>query len=68
MCWDIRFARTEGFKTDCEMIRCYVCLYEVGLICNSTDMTINGVDVVVCGVCYDMNTDRVITEVLGVVV
>ncbi len=65
MCWDIRWRATTGWRTRCELIRCYICFNEIGLICGSTDLRINGVDVVVCGVCYDMNLDRVIEEVLG---
>ena len=49
----------------CEVVACYVCLNEIGLICGSTDLRLNGIDVVVCGVCMDMNTDRVIEEVLA---
>ena len=49
----------------CEVVACYVCFHEIGLICNSTDLTLNGIDVVVCGVCMDMHIDQVIEEVLA---
>ena len=68
MCWDIRCGATTGWRTRCELVRCHICLHEIGLICASTDMIYQGKDVVVCGVCYDMNTDRAITEVLEGVV
>ena len=68
MCWDIPFYRTMKYKIECFKILCYVCWNKIGLICGSTDMIYNDKDVVVCGVCYDMNTDRIITEVLEGVV
>ena len=68
MCWDRRWKSTTGWLTKCELVICYVCWNEIGLICGSTDMIYNDKDVIVCGVCYDMNVDRVIAEVLEGVV
>ena len=65
MCWTARSSISYRTLHWCELIACYVCLNEIGLICNSTDLRLNGIDVVVCGVCMDMNTDRVIEEVLA---
>lgn len=50
----------------CVLVSCMLCEKQIGLMCNSTDLRLNGTDKIVCGVCFDLNTDRVIEEVLSI--
>lgn len=55
----------QDHRTLCRFVPCGICGLKIGLVCNSTDLTMYGVDMVICGVCKDIHTDMVIDEVLA---
>lgn len=64
MCYTIN--RQMGYlrRYRCVYVHCMMCHNKIGLMCSSTDLRVNGTDLIVCGVCFDLNTDSVIEEVL----
>lgn len=69
MCWFQAHNGSQRMQTTCFKTKCFVCHNKVGLVCETTDVTIEGNDQVICYRCNYFYEIRMIELAMnGVVV